>query len=167
MPYYSGTPQPLTVEFYCEDSLTEWICSISDVKIVRFETEADKYLERKIWPKEYKIEGTPSFTEGSLTRGFGIWADTTHKLRYNSDIVTGTIQVEIKDNDPQYPYLTQPQERLLIDVKTESYQQLAPWYMNRQTLWSSSKKWRCIARSFRPWDDVYRLTFHHSPIFEY
>ena len=167
LPYYSGTPQPLTVEFYCEDSLTEWICSISDVKIVRFETEADNYLERKIWPKEYKIEGTPSFTEGSLTRGFGIWADTTHKLRYNSDIVTGTIQVEIKDNDPQYPYLTQPQERLLIDVKTESYQQLAPWYMNRQTLWSSSKKWRCIARSFRPWDDAYRLTFHHSPIFEY
>ena len=165
---YNGIPQPLRVLFYSTYHGNLWICSIGDVKIAPFETANDLYLERNYEPVEYKIEGSPSFTDGSLTRGFGLEAPTTNRLRYNGSITeSGTITVQIKDNDPRYPYLTQKQNRLQIDVKTAAYQALPPWYMNRQTLWASNKKWRCIARSFRPWDDICHLTFHHSTIFDY
>jgi hypothetical protein len=163
---YSYSVEPLTVEFYCISAFVGNIHGISDVKILKFESASRNYLYNNENPNHYTVEGTPSFVVGNINRGCGVIAYNTHKVRIDLNGVTGTTEVEIWNNDPRYPYLTQAQDRLIIDVKTESYQQLAQWYMNRQTLWSSSKKWRCIARSFRPWDDVYRLTFHHSPIFD-
>jgi hypothetical protein len=33
------------------------------------------------------------------------------------------------------------------------------------TLWGSNDKWKVLARSFHPWDDMERLTLHSSEVF--
>ena len=166
VPSYLRSAKPLRVDFYCRDTLVEWVHAISDVHIEKHETASNAYLERELYPNEYTVEGTPSFTQASITRGCGVLCYNTNRIRIDESVVTGTVEVEIWNNDPQYPYLTQAQDRLQVDIRTASYQELAAWYMNMYTLWSSDKKWRCIARSFTPWDDKLRMTFHHSPIFD-
>ena len=111
------------------------------------------------------IDGSPSNTEGSVTAGSDIVAYCTNMIRYNNSIIIGTIWADIVEGRPNYPYLLTAQDRLQIDMKM-TYQSPLTIYLNRFTLWGSSDKWRTIARTFRPWDDIHRLTLHHSTVFD-
>ena len=163
---YSGIPKPLVVEFDTGIDSTDWIHAISDVKLVAYDTASSAYLNKNKDLTTYTIEGEPGNVEGSLTRGCGIDSPTMNIIRYDGSTITGTDYVDLLNADPRYPHLLQTQDRLQIDMKM-TYQDPSVLYLNRMTLWSSNKKWRMLARSFRPWDDVHRLTFHHSPIFDY
>lgn len=161
-----GTPKPLVVEFYMGIDSIDWIHAISDVNLVKYETASSAYLNKNKELTTFTIDGTPSNTEGSITRGCGINSPTQNVIRYDGNIITGTDYVDLSNADPRYPHLLQAQDRLQIDMKM-TYQNPSVLYFNRMSLWSSNKKWRMLARSFQPWNDVHRLTFHHSPIFDY
>jgi hypothetical protein len=68
-------------------------------------------------------------------------------------------------NYPQYPHLLTAQKRLQIDLYGGNLTNIE-LYTNRFKLWGSTDKWKVIARSFRSWDDVYRLTLHSSDVFD-
>lgn len=166
LPNYYAQPNPLVVEFYAANgNVDTYIHAISDVRLARNQTAADSYLRQNENPDTYTIMGSPSDVEGSLTRGCGILARTTNRIRYNSSTVSGTAVNDILDNEPSYPYLLTAQDRLQLDVRMP-YQAATVIYLNRITLWGSSRKWRVVARAFRPWDDTRHITFHHSSVFD-
>lgn len=167
LPPQQQTPDVLKVEFYLySHDQNVYIHTISDVEILNYESAADEYLGRNRNPMTRTISGSPSNTEGSVTKGYDINVYATHRLRYNSYVVIGTAVADIVSGRPNYPYLLTAQDRLQIDMKM-MYQTPLTLYLNRFTLWGSNNKWRTIARTFRPWDDVHRFTFHHSTIFDY
>ena len=165
--YEYAMPKPLVVEFYAASgNRTEWINTISDVRLANNQTASYAYLKKNATPTSYTIEGSPSDVEGDLSRGCGCWCPTLNRVRINGAAITGTMENDILDLEPKYPYLIIPQDRLELDVKMTSYPSAETLYLNRLTLWGNSGKWRTIARGFRPWDDVHHLTFHHSTVFD-
>ena len=163
----ADAPHPLTVEFYVvSDHSNELIHVISDVRLEMFETASEAYLEKKLEPKTFTIDGNPSDIEGSVERGYGLLAPTQNRISYNPSKIIGTDWATLINSEPKYPYLLQAQDRLQIGMKM-TYQTAETLYINRMKVWGSTDKWRVIARAFRPWDDVHRFTFHHSTIFDY
>lgn len=161
-----AAPQPLTVEFYSVDgNISDWIHTISDVKLVKYDSATNAYLNKNANPNSFTISGSPSDTEGSVTRGCGILAKTQNRLRYNSANIPGTAEVELMNKEPTYPYLLTVQDRLSVDVKM-TYQTAPAIYLNQISVWGSNGVWRTIARSFRAADDVHTFTFHHSTAFD-
>ena len=165
--YNQGTtPQPLKIEFIAvSGNWYEVIQSISDVQLLRYQKASDMYLNKNADSNKYTISGGASDVSGSVSRGCGQFAIGSNRIRFSST-VSGTATGELANNEPRYPHLMIAQERLQIDMKM-TYQTPAVIYLNRMTLWGSSVKWRTIARTFRPWDDVHTLTFHHSNVFDY
>jgi hypothetical protein len=165
-PNYYANPGPLTVEFYAANgNVDNLIHTISNVKLVRNQTATDAYLKQNENPNTFTIMGSPSDVDGGVTRGCSILSYTSNRIRYNSSRVPAAAESDIMDNEPTYPYLLTAQDRLNLDVKMP-YQNAPTIYLNRMTLWGSNKKWRTIARTFRPWDDIYQFTFHHSTVFD-
>lgn len=165
--YPAMSPEPLEVIFYAvQNVLTSFIYMISDVKLMKWSSPAYEYLDKNKYEKSFVIKGSASPNEGSVTCGYGITAHTMNQFRYNTNVVVGTDEVDLVNNQPKYPYLLTAQDRLQLDMKM-TYQTPLTLYLNRFTLWGSNKKWCTIARTFRPWDDVHRFTFHHSTIFDY
>ena len=166
LPPQQQTPDILKVEFYIGSVNTvAYIHTISDVELMVYESASDEYLGKNSNPMTRTINGSPSDVEGSVTAGYDISAYCTNMIRYNNSIIIGTIRADIVEGRPNYPYLTTAQDRLQIDMKM-TYQSPLTIYLNRFTLWGSSDKWRTIARTFRPWDDIHRLTLHHSTVFD-
>lgn len=162
----ANPPRPVTIEFYAVDgNISGWIHTISDVQLIPYPNPVNAYLNANNDPKTYTIEGTPSDSEGSVTRGCSIMARTMNRIRLSSE-VTGTEEVEIINREPSYPYLLTAQDRIELDVKI-TYQYPSDIFTNRIKLWGSTTKWRAIAHSFRPWDDIHRFTLHHCNIFDY
>ena len=160
------SPEPLEVVFYVvSGNVSGYIYLISDVKLMLWPNAGARYLDKNKNKKSFIIKGDPSINEGDVTCGYSITAHTQNQIRYNTNIIIGDLENDIKNNQPKYPYLTKAQDRLMIDVKMP-YQSPMDFYINRLTLWGSNKKWRTIARTFRPWDDIYQLTFHHSTVFD-
>ena len=161
------SPEPLEVVFFAvERNVSGYIYLISDVKLEKWESPQYAYIDKNKNLKSFVVYGSASTNEGSVTCGYGILAHTQNQFRYNKNIITGTEWNDIVNNQPKYPYLLTAQDRLQLDMKM-TYQSPLTLYMNRFTLWGSNKKWRTIARTFRPWDDIHRFTFHHSTIFDY
>ena len=165
--YTQGTtPQPLKIEFIAvSGNYYEVIQSISDVKLLRYQNASDMYLNKNKDKNKYTIKGSASDVSGSLSRGCGQFALGSNRIRFSSS-VSGTATVELANNEPRYPHLLIAQDRLQIDMNM-TYQTPAILYLNRMTLWGSSVKWRTIARSFHPWNDLHMMTFHHSTVFDY
>ena len=163
-----GTPQPLVVEFYAADNNTsDWIHTISDVKLTRYQTASAAYLNKNADRNTKTIYGSPSDESGSVTRGCSIDAPTLNRLRYNSADFPGTAENELRNKEPNYPYLLTAQQRLQIDLRM-SWQTPATIHLNRMKVWgNASRRWRVVARAFDPWNDVYTLTVHHSDIYDY
>ena len=159
------TPDVLKVEFYMYSHADNvYIHTISDVELLNFESASAEYLGRNTNPTTRTIDGDPSYTEGSVTQGYDILVYNTNRMRQGTSI-TGSIWNDIVNGRPNYPYLMTAQDRLQIDMNM-TYQSPLTIYINRFTLWGSSGKWRTIARTFRPWDDIHRLTLHHSTVFD-
>lgn len=166
-PYLYQDPQPLTVEFFAVSSIgVNHVNTISDVRLEKFGSAADAYVGRNIEPVTYKVEGDPSFTEGSVGRGCGLACPTKNRLRYNSNQIDGTTWGQLMDAGPTYQFMLTAQDRIILDVEM-SYQSPVLFYINRHTIWGSTGKWRTIARIFQPWNDNYRFTLHHSTVFDY
>ena len=166
LPHNNVTPGLLKVEFYVgQYGSNAFIHTISNVQLMIYESASDKYLGKNSNPMTRTINGSPSDIEGSVTAGYDIVAYCTNMIRYNGSVVIGTIWSDIVEGRPNYPYLLTAQDRLQIDMKM-TYQSPLTIYLNRFTLWGSSDKWRTIARTFRPWDDIHRLTLHHSTVFD-
>lgn len=166
LPQNGVTPSVLMVEFYIgQYNYSSWIHTISDVKLMTFSSASDAYLKKNVNPTKRVINGSQSNTEGSVTQGYDINVYNTNALRYNTNVVNGSIWVDIVNSKPSYPYLLTAQDRLQIDMKM-AYQSPLTIYLNRFILWGRSVKWRTIARTFRPWDDIRRITFHHSTVFD-
>ena len=165
--YNQGTtPKPLKVEFIAVSG--NWygvIQSISDVQLLRYQKASDMYLNKNADSNKYTINGGASDVSGSVSRGCGQFAFGSNRIRFSSS-VSGTATVELANNEPRYPHLLIAQDRLQIDMNM-TYQAPAVLYLNRMTLWGSSVKWRTIARSFHPWNDLHMVTFHHSTVFDY
>ena len=165
--YNNGTtPGPLTIEFYTgSGQFYQLIQSISDVNLLRYQYANEMYLYKNRDKNRYTIKGSASDVNGSLSRGCGQFAENSNRIRFSSS-VSGTATTELANNEPRYPHLLTAQDRITIDMKM-TYQTAAVIYLNRITLWNSSGKWRTIARSFQPWNDLHLMTFHHSSIFDY
>lgn len=159
---------PLVVDFYLIDAPIDYLISFSDVELLNFETASNEYLDKNKsdYKKSYIIEGGPSDQRGSIMRGCWLSIMTSNKIVDDGNVITGTMWSQIVSNKPEYPHLLTAQDRLQIDVLMP-YQTPETLYLNRMEVWGSSGKWRMIARSFDPWNDVYRLTLHHSSIFDY
>lgn len=154
-------PKPLIVEFYAVTyNFEEWIHCINGVSLEKYESAALAYLNKNSDPNTKVIQGQPSDTDGSVNAGFGIVITTTNRLRFSPD-VTGTEWVELSNNLPTYPHLLVAQKRLQIDVKMPLLSPAA-FYLNTMSVWGSSG-WRGVARTFHPWDDRQRITFHVNP----
>lgn len=167
LPNYYITPQPLTIEFYAVSyNPSLFIQEITDVKLENYLSATSAYLNKNVDQNSYKIDGSPSDISGSITRGCSILAKTTNRLRFNSNVIDGTAEVEIIDLEPKYPYLLIAQERLQVSMKM-AYQTPATLYLNRLQVWGSSGMWRTVAHGFQPWNDLHRFTLHHSSIFDY
>ena len=163
---YSGAPQPLEIEFYAASgNRTAWIRTISNVQLVAHESATEAYLKMNN-KNERTIEGSPSNEDGSVSQGSSLLTYTSNRMRYNSSTVDGAAEVDVINNEPTYPYMLQAQDRLELDM-TMTPLTPAALYLNRLTIWNSSEKWRVVARSFNPWNDLHTLTVHHSSIFDY
>ena len=166
LPHNGVTPGVLKVEFYLSlyGDTNSFIHTISNVQLLNFGSASDAYLGKNANPTTRTIIGDPSNIEGSVTKWYDITVYNTHRIRQGSSI-TGSIWADIVNGRPNYPYLLKAQDRLQIDMKM-TYQSPLTIYLNRFTLWGSSVNWRTIARTFRPWDDIRRITFHHSTEFD-
>ena len=165
-PPNSVYPEPVKVEFYLiSHDENVYIHTISNVELLNYGSATDKYLGKNIHPMNRTIQGSPSNVEGSVTKGYDIYEYATHRLRFNDNTVTGSVENDIVNGDPHYPFMLTAQDRLQIDMKM-TYQSPLTIYMNRFTLWGSSGKWRTIARSFYPWNDMHHFTLHHSSVFD-
>lgn len=157
----------LVVEFYAPDNSENYIYTISDVGLSKGSSTSDNYLNKDFYNIDYEIEGSPSLTDGSVERGYSTSPrnNTLNKLREDERYILGTQRYEIINAEPNYPYLLQAQDRLKVGVKMQRLSN--PYlYVNKFTLWGSSGKWRVLACGFRPWDDTYKLTLHHSATFD-
>lgn len=163
---YSASQSPLVVEFYVTYAGTDMMTAISDVKLSYYQTAQNEYLDKNENLKTRVINGSMSDVEGSVACGCSLVATTMNKIRINNSLVSGSDEVKLIESEPQYPHLLTAQDRLQIDVLMP-YQTPETLYLNRMEVWGSSVKWRIIARSFDPWNDVHRLTLHHSSIFDY
>lgn len=163
---YSASPSPLVVEFYVTYAGTDIMTAISDVKLSYYQTAQNEYLDKNENLKTRVINGSMSDVEGSVACGCSLVATTMNRIRINNSLVSGSDEVKLVESEPQYPHLLTAHDRLQIDVLMP-YQTGETIYLNRMEVWGSSVKWRMIARSFDPWNDVYRLTLHHSSIFDY
>lgn len=162
----SSNPSPLVVEFYVTYAGTDLITAFSDVKLAYYQTSASEYLEKNADMKTHVINGSESDVEGIVSCGCSAIAQTLNRIRYNNSLVSGTDWGKLVDSEPEYPHLLTAQDRIQVDVMMP-YQTGETLYLNRMTVWGSTAKWRTVARSFSPLDDVYRLTLHHSSIFDY
>lgn len=91
-------------------------------------------------------------------------------LLFNRDHPNSNSVVDIMDSiqsfvAPEYPYIFLAQNRLNVDVKLGAALPAIP-YLPKWEYWVSGWKWRIIAQSFHPWDDLYRLTLHRSSTIE-
>lgn len=159
------TIDPLTVEFYATDDRDSYVYTISDIGLKIFRTASDQYLNRNFYNVDYEIAGVPSINDGTVTRGLSIRCYTLNRIRMDNAIYDGYLLVELVNAEPNYPYLLQAQDRLQVSVKMPR-QDYTRIYLDRLILWGSLSKWRVIACGFKPWDDTYILTLHHSTTFD-
>lgn len=158
--------KPLVVEMYCPTGDPDYVYTINDVALKKNSSAAGLYLNPNENSTGYKIDGTPSIKDGAVTRGYSTMIYTLNRIALNHSIIsTGALEAEISDAEPQYPYLLEAQDRIQIDMKI-AQADMVMLYLDRITLWGTAGKWRTIACSFKPWDDNYQLTLHHSSIFD-
>ena len=163
---YITTGYPLIVEFYAPDCSSEYVYTIRNVGLKKNSSPSALYLNPNMESLGYTIKGTPSIIDGLVERGYSTLMYTLNRIFINRSIInTGALEAEINDAEPQYPYLLIAQDRIQIDMKM-TRQDFATLYLNKLTLWGTAGKWRTIALNFRPWDDTYRLTLHHSSIWD-
>lgn len=157
---------PLVVEFYAPNNSSDYVFAIQNVKLKKSNSAAGLYLNPNMDSLGYTIKGTPSLTDGLVERGYSTTIYTLNRICLNRSIInTGALEYEISEAEPQYPYLLISQDRLQVDMKM-TRQDNSILYLNRMTLWGTTGKWRIIAYGFRPWNDTYRMTFHHSSVFD-
>lgn len=160
------TTEPLTIEFYAgSNNSDEYIYTISNIGLKLWSNASDQYLNRNFYNVDFDIEGTPSIVDGSVERGYSTRCYSLNRIRVNERYITGATWNEIVEAEPNYPYLLQAQDRLQVSVKMPR-QDYTRIYLDRLILWGTSAKWRTIAMGFRPWDDTYKLTLHHSTTFD-
>lgn len=160
------TTEPLTVEFYATSDSDDYVYTVSNVGLKLRSSATEQYLDRNIYDVDYTIEGAPSLVDGTVERGYSTRCYTLNYMRANRAVInTGYLENDIINAEPSYPYLLQAQDRLQIDVKMPR-QDNTTIYLNRLTLWGTNNKWRVIAYGFKPWDDTYKLTLHHSSVFD-
>ena len=159
------TIEPLTVEFYAPNNSDRYIYTISNIGLKLWSTASDQYLNKSIYDVDFDIEGTPSIVDGSVERGYSTRCYSLNRIRVNEDYIIGATEYEIVEAEPEYPYLLQAQDRLQVGVKMPR-QDYTRIYLDRLILWGSLAKWRVLACGFRPWDDTYNLTLHHSTTFD-
>lgn len=159
------TTEPLTVEFYAPDNSDRYIYTINNIGLKLWSSASDQYLNRSFYDVDYNIEGTPSIVDGSVERGYSTRCYSLNRIRVNEHYIIGATWNEVVEAEPEYPYLLQAQDRLQVSVKM-SRQDYTRIYLDRLILWGTSAKWRTIAMGFRPWDDTYKLTLHHSVTFD-
>lgn len=169
-PFYSASPQPLVIEIYAwsvswleQVYVDSWVQSINNLRIGPSANSAfDAYIGRN-QDKSIIVTGEPSIEESSVERGLSLMEQTTHCMRMSTNI-TGADQNDVR-NYPRYPHLLTAQRRLQVDLAFDARPDNIALYTNRLTLWGSNDKWKVIARSFHPWDDMERLTLHSSEVF--
>lgn len=163
---HSITTEPLTIEFYAPDNNDDYVYTISNVGLKMGDSAKNQYMNKNFYNRDYKIYGSPSIVDGTVERGYSTRCYTQNRVRINNQYIsTGALEYEIIESEPSYPYLLQAQDRLQIDVKMP-YLNYTELYLNRFTLWGSNDKWRIISCGFKPWDDTYTLTLHHSSVFD-
>ena len=159
------TTEPLTVEFYGPNE-DDFVYTISNVGLKLGSNAKQQYLNKNYYNIDYDIQGSPSIADGTVERGYSTRCYSLNRVRINKlYISTGSMETEIVDAEPSYPYLMDAQDRLQIDVKMP-YLNFTELYLNRYTLWNANKKWRVIGCSFNPWNDTFKLTLHHSVTFD-
>lgn len=157
----------LVVEFYAPDNSENYIYTISDVGLAKGSSASDQYLNKNFYNIDYEIQGSPSLADGSVERGYSTTPrnNTLNKLREDERYIIGTSRYEIIDAEPSYPYLLSAQDRLNVSVKMPRLDSTAI-YLNKFITWGSNGYWRILACGFKPWDDTYKLTLHHSTTFD-
>lgn len=159
------TTEPLTVEFYAPDNSDRYIYTISNIGLKLWSSASDQYLNKSFYDVDFDIEGTSSIVDGSVERGYSTRCYSLNRIRVNDHYIVGATWNEVVEAEPEYPYLLQAQDRLQVSVKMPR-QDYTRIYLDRLILWGTSAKWRTIAMGFRPWDDTYKLTLHHSTTFD-
>ena len=159
------TTEPLTVEFYAPDNSDRYIYTISNIGLKLWNNASDQYLNQNFYNVDFDIEGAPSIVDGSIERGYSTRCYSLNRIRVNNHYIDGASENEIIDAEPTYPYLLQAQDRLQVSVKMPR-QDYTRIYLDRLILWGSLAKWRVLACGFKPWDDTYILTLHHSTTFD-
>ena len=158
---------PLTVEFYAPQSRDDYVYAISNVGLKKSNSASGAYLNPNMEAIGYTIKGNPSIVDGFIERGYSHLIYTLNRIQLNNSIIsTGALENQLNDAEPQYPYLLEAQDRLQIDIKMTTPQDNASLYLDRLSLWGTAGYWRTIAYGFRPWNDTYRLTLHHSSVFD-
>ena len=122
------------------------------------EVQAEKLYQYK---EQYKTERIIKLEEHSPDEGQVAMTLSRDKVNSNSVVYACTAGYTA----PTYPYLAKAQNRLEIDVKG-TLPDLKNLYFYKWQYWIQGWRWRIIAISFNPRDDIYRLTMHRSSTIE-
>ena len=96
------SPEPLEVVFYVvSGNVSGYIYLISDVRLMLWPNAASGYLDKNKNKKSFTIKGDPSINEGDVTCGYSVTAHTQNQIRYNTNIIIGNLENDIKNNQPK------------------------------------------------------------------
>lgn len=91
--------------------------------------------------------------EGNVTLSLNCYRNDTHLI--------GLTPVSSKFTE--YPYLFEAMNRVVCRFAASDYDVLKN-YLAKWRFWIKAWRWRIIAVAFDPWNDIYTLTLHRSPI---
>ena len=147
----------LTLTFYVPSSFSYLLSSM----ILSFDT-----LNLESYPVPFAVEylrddtaktviaGTQGEEEGSVDMSLSCY-------RLNSNIIGDTVLSLFTD----YQYLLNPQNRVearFLPLQFDTCQ----IYLEKWRFWIKQWRWRIVALAAEPWNDLYTLTLHRSPVLE-
>ena len=146
------------MEVFCTQFFSsEGVISIQNLRIESNDSLVGAYLDISRDLKKV-IQGTPSPEEGSIDATLGrAFSNYSNYVNASGNI----------GQNPQYNYLKSAQNRLVMSgalMSSGSPTALLSPYMKKTTFWKSGWKWKIIAVSFEPREDLWTLVLHHSTV---
>lgn len=151
---------PLIIEVFVTSYSGFAVCfSFQNLRIEANSDKVGAYLGLESRDLKRVIQGTSSPEEGSVDATIGRFFTNYTNYVYSTNPNYG--------QNPQYNYLKTAQNRLVISgalMSDGSPRALLSPYMNKTTFWKSGWKWKIIAVSFEPREDLCTLVLHHSTV---
>lgn len=146
----------LTIGFLVGDTpaLRSEIVSIDSMSLSRKTFKFAQYTEVQN-PTDMITGNDAGEMEGSVSMSLNCYRNDTHLIGLTP----------VSEKFTLYPYLFEPMNRIVCHFTASDYNTLKN-YLGKWKFWVKWWRWRIIAVSFEPWNDLYTLVLHRSPSIE-